>query len=344
MIAIHTKTGSFAAGWIEYCQKNDISFKEVDCFADDIIHQLQGCDALLWHWEHHDYRAVLFARQLIASVEAMGLIVFPTTSTGWHYDDKVGQKYLLEAIGAPLIPSHVFYEKDKALEWLTRAPLPLVWKLRGGAGSQNVRLIHSRKEARRIIHRSFGKGWRPVRLHALRERLWQFRRHPGLRNFIDIGRGLVRIVVPHEKHRNQPAERNYVYFQEFAPENDHDIRVVVIGGKAFAIKRMVRGGDFRASGSGVLIYEHSAIPDECIRTAFDVTSRIGSQSCTFDFVHDGNDWKIVEISYAFSPKAYWDCPGYWDADLGWHPGPVRPEYFMIEDVLSRLPSKERRDG
>ena len=341
MIAIHTGSGPFAAGWVEYCKMNAIPFKEVDCFANDIICQLKGCDALLWHWEHHDYRAAIFARQLIASVERMGLLTFPGTSTSWHYDDKVGQKYLLEAIGAPLIPSHVFYEKQKALEWLEAAPLPLVWKLRGGAGSQNVRLIRTRAEARSIVSRSFGRGWRPMRLHALRERVRQFRSEPSLRRFLDIGRGLVRAVFPHDKSRNRPAERNYVYFQDFAPDNNHDIRVIVIGNRAFAIKRMVRDGDFRASGSGALVHDHHAIPGDCLRTAFDITSSIGSQSCAFDFVRDGASWKIVEISYAFALNGYKECAGYWDADLVWHPGPVRPEYFMIEDVLARLRTGER---
>ena len=334
MIAIHTKTGNFAAGWVEYCSIHAIPFREVDCFADDIIDQLQGCTVLMWHWEHHDYRAILFARQLIASVEAMGVRVFPDTNTCWHYDDKVGQKYLLEAVGAPLVPSHVFYHRDAAMAWLDQANFPLVWKLRGGAGSQNVRLVRDLNEARRIVGRSFGAGWRPDRLHALRERLWQFRKMPSFRNFVDIGRGLVRAVMPHEKHRNQPTERHYVYFQEFIPSNDSDIRVIVIGGRAFAIRRMVRTGDFRASGSGVLKFDRIDIPEECVAIAFRVTKAISSKSCAFDFVRDSSGWRIVEISYAFTAPAYTGCPGWWDQDLNWHAEPVRPEYFMIEDILT----------
>lgn len=338
MIAIHVRSGSFAAGWVQYCLKNNVPFKEVDCFSSDIVGQLQGCRALLWHWHHHDYRAALFARQLIASLEAMGLIVFPGSSTCWHYDDKVGQKYLLEAVDAPLVPSHVFYNEGSALNWLNAATVPVVWKHRGGAGSRNVKLVQSLDEARRIIRQSFRRGWRTSRLHSLRERMWRFRRAPGLGSFIDISRGVVRAILPHEKYRNQNAERNYVYFQNFVPDNDHDIRVIVIGERAFAIKRMVRDGDFRASGSGVIIHDRNEIPVECIRIAFRVTNSIGSQCCAFDFVRSQNDWKIIEISYAFTLAGYADCPGYWDRNLSWHPGPFRPEYFMIEDVLSRLDS------
>ena len=344
MLAIHTNSGSFATGWVEYCAAHNLHFKEVDCFSSDIVDQLQGCNALLWHWEHHDYRAALFARQLIASFERMGLLVFPSSSTCWHYDDKVGQKYLLEAVKAPLIPSHVFYDEKTAMNWLSASRVPLVWKLRGGAGSQNVKLVRNLEQARQIVRRSFRRGWRASRLHALRERLWKFRRAPDLVGFANIGRGLARAIIPHEKYRNQSVEKNYVYFQEFLPGNNHDIRVIVIGDRAFAIKRMVRDGDFRASGSGIILHDPNTIPADCLRISFEVTRSIESQCCAFDFVFSQNEWKIVEISYAFSLAGYDDCPGFWDSRMAWHCGSFRPEYFIIEDVLSRLKSQGKRDA
>lgn len=336
MLAIHTNSGPFAKEWVRYCVEKRIPFKEVDCFAADIIEQVRGCQALFWHWEHHDNSAALFARQLIASVEKMGVSVFPDTATCWHYDDKVGQKYLLEATGAPLIPSHVFYEMDEALDWIEQAKLPLVWKLRGGAGSENVRLVETKNHARMIIRRSFRRGWAAPRWHAVNERLWQFRRDRTFRSFVGIGRGLVRTVVPHKKNRGRPVERGYVLFQDFVPENRFDIRVVVIGENAFGLKRMVRTGDFRASGSGAIIYDAASIPEACIRTAFDVTRALHSQSCAFDFVLSGDEWLIVEISYAISAEAYRGCPGVWDSQLRWHAVPVTPERFMIETLLDEL--------
>jgi glutathione synthase/RimK-type ligase-like ATP-grasp enzyme len=308
----------------------------VNCFGSDIIDQLCGCSALLWHWEHSDHRAALFARQLIASVEAMGLVVFPGSATSWHYDDKLGQKYLLEAIGAPLVPTRVFYDERAALDSLEGAAFPLVWKLRGGAGSQNVRLVRSQREAQRIVRQSFRRGWKSSRLHPLQERVWQFRRDRSMASFLRIGRGVMRVLFPRQAWRSQPVEKGYFYQQEFVQDNRFDVRVVVIGVRAFAIKRLVRDGDFRASGSGNIVYDINQIPIECIRISFDVTRRCGAQCCAFDFVSRGGEWCVVEVSYAFAAKAYYDCPGYWDADLNWHEEPVAPERFMIEDVLSQI--------
>ena len=44
--------------------------------------------------------------------------------------------------------------------------------------------------------------------------------------------------------------KDYVYFQKFLPNNKYDIRIVVIGDRAFGFIRYNRENDFRASGSG----------------------------------------------------------------------------------------------
>jgi len=333
MIAIHSATGAFATEWRSYCLERGIPFKEVDCFSTNIIRQLQGCSALLWHWEHHDFEAQLFARQLIASVEEMGIRVFPSTKTSWHYDDKVGQKYILEAIGAPLIPSYVFYDKEKALKWIAETTFPKVWKLRGGAGSQNVRLLSSANQALQVVHRAFNNGFKNSRWHALKDRVWEFRRDRTLNSFINITRGLIRAAFPHVKNSRGPVQKDYVYFQDFIPDNTFDIRVIVVGNRAFAIKRLVRHGDFRASGSGRILYDPAEISTECVATAFGVTEKLGSQCCAYDFVHHADNWLIVEISYAFTAAAYKKCPGYWDSKLEWHSTPVMPERFILDDLL-----------
>ncbi|ASP29968.1 hypothetical protein CHH26_06775 [Qipengyuania flava] len=334
MIAIHTKSGSFVSAWVKFCDENSIAYKEVNCFDTDIIDQLQGCRALLWNWAHHDYRAQIFARQLTASVERMGVAVFPSSSTAWHYDDKVGQKYLLEAIGAPIVPSFVFYDEGEALDWVETTSFPKVWKLRSGAGSQNVRLISNARLARNYVRKAFSTGWSNSRAHAFKDRLWDFRKERNLKTLLNISKGVARLVVPHQNNRKSPLQRDYIYFQDFIPDNDCDIRVIVIGEKAFAIKRMVRGGDFRASGSGIIRYDRQEIPIDCIEVAFEVTDALGSQSCAFDFVQRDGEWLIVEVSYAFNLAGYSRCPGYWRKDLTWCQGPVLPEQYMIENLLS----------
>ena len=117
-IAIHDskKPGYYSNRWIEYCNKNNISYKLVRAYDTDIVEQVKDCDAFMWHHSHTNYKDVLFAKQLLFSLQERGLKVFPDYKTGWHFDDKVGQKYLLEAMDAPLVPTFVFYDKNDALK------------------------------------------------------------------------------------------------------------------------------------------------------------------------------------------------------------------------------------
>ena len=92
-LAIHHREGSYSNQWIPYCQINEIPFKIVNCYSINIIQDVKDCDALLWHHHHGDYRDVLFAKQLIFSLEQSGIKVFPNYYASWHFDDKVGQKY-----------------------------------------------------------------------------------------------------------------------------------------------------------------------------------------------------------------------------------------------------------
>ena len=88
-IAIHDSKGSFSKYWIEYCEKSSIQYKIVNAYSSDIIQNLEDCDAFMWHHHHGDYRDVLFAKQLLYSLQASGKKVFPDYSTCWHFDDKV---------------------------------------------------------------------------------------------------------------------------------------------------------------------------------------------------------------------------------------------------------------
>src|SRR5690606_958835 len=116
-------------------------------------------DALMWHHHHSIYEDVLTAKRILFALESAGIPVFPDFKTGWHFDDKVAQKYLLEALGAPLVPSYVFYSQSDAIDWVLKTTFPKVFKLKGGAGATNVKLVRSRRRAIRLIKKSFRDGF-----------------------------------------------------------------------------------------------------------------------------------------------------------------------------------------
>lgn len=335
-IAIHHRSGSFSDRWIEYCKKENLNYIIVNAFDNDIIKQVKECDVLMWHHHHGDFKDVLTARRILFALEHAGIKVFPDFNTGWHFDDKVAQKYLLEAIDAPLVPSYVFYDKKKALDWAKNTDFPKVWKLKGGAGAKNVKLANNLSEATKLINRAFGKGFSQFdRWGHFKERYNKWR--AGRDSLAGVIKGIGRLIIPTEYAKLQSREKGYIYFQKFIANNDSDIRVIVVRERAFALKRMTRENDFRASGSGKIIYDKNSIDERCIKTAFEINNRIKSQSIAYDFVFDENNKPlIVEISYGYSVAAYDACPGYWDSALNWHEGKFNPQDWMVDDVKNDI--------
>jgi len=332
-IGIHHTPGSFSEQWIAYCQERSIDYKIVDCYRSDIIRQLSDCDTLMWHFSQNSPKSFLVAKQLIFSLTVADKRTFPDFYTSWHFDDKLGQKYLLESIGAPVAETWIFYEKELALRWAVQQGYPKVFKLRGGAGSQNVRLVRSKKQAIRLIEKAFSRGFACFDpLESLRE---EFRRLKlGKATLQDIAEGIVRIIIPPKYSRTKGREKGYIYFQEFLPDNDSDFRVIVIGNKAFAIKRMVRKNDFRASGSGSILYDKDLFDISIISLSFSLARQLKTQCIAFDFVYNKSVPIIIEVSYGFAQTGYYNCPGFWDQNLNWHAGEFNPYGWMVEDLIS----------
>jgi glutathione synthase/RimK-type ligase-like ATP-grasp enzyme len=291
---------------------------------------------------HIDYKAKLFARELIASLDTINFPVYPNIKTCWFFDDKLGQKYLLEAIKAPMVKSYAFFDKKSAIEWIEETNFPKVFKLRNGAGSHNVQLIKSKKIAKKYIDKIFGSGFKAnYRSGVLKDKIWHFKRDKSLKSFLQIGAGVIRYIFPHKVYSMLPIEKNYLYAQDFIPNCDHDIRVFVIGNRAVTKKRIVRDGDFRASGSGKMSWDIGEEGKECVKMAFEIAQKLNVQSLAFDFVRDKDGYKIVELSYTASPRGFPKSPGYWrKEDLKWvEKAPIRVEDFIIEDFINSLVNK-----
>ena len=144
-------------------------------------------------------------------------------------------------------------------------------------------------------------------------------------------------ISPIEYYKFRTKEIGYVYFQDFIPNNNSDIRVFVVGNRCIAVRRMNRENDFRASGSGIIIYDKEQIDETCIKLAFKTNKRLQMQSVAFDFLRNPNgEWVISEISYCRDNKNHGHA-GYWTDDLQWHEcNNIDICDWIIEDVIAKI--------
>lgn len=334
MIAIHYSEKSFANRWINYCEKRGINYKRVNCHKRDILNQLKDCDALMWHFSHMSSRDFLFAKQLVFALEKAGKVVFPDSNTSWHFDDKVGQYYLLASIDAPIIPTYIFYSKEEACQWVKHADFPKVFKLRAGAGSVNVRLVRTAKEALAITKRAFGRGFKHSSLIPFNDMLKKYRQRKV--SFKALFKSLLRKFIPTQFALVHGRERGYVYFQDFISECDCDFRIKVVDGKCWGFRRFVRDNDFRASGSGKLDFDPDKIPLSIVKSALDIARKLNLQSVAFDYLMHKDRIYVIEMSYGFGVDPGETDYGYWDSTLKWHKGKFDPFGWMVDLVLKKV--------
>lgn len=131
--------------------------------------------------------------------------------------------------------------------------------------------------------------------------------------------------------------------QEFLPGNDHDVRVTIIGDRAFAFRRFNRPGDFRASGSGRIDWDRTQIGEDALRLAYRVARQLAAQTIAVDILRRGTEPVIAELTLAYANWAVRDCPGHRilhgepeSGTLEWVAGSMRPGDAIFTDFVALI--------
>lgn len=318
--------------YVKTLEHNKVGFEVLSINDVDFFGKIRNFSHVIYRWSHYD-GSKQSARSLLPVLEnELRLKCFPDQKTCWHYDNKIRQALIMKAKGLPFAESWVFYDKAKALDFVASASYPVIFKLSGGAGSTNVVMVETRAAARKLVKIMFGRGMLPHEIPGdiVKKRDFKFIK------WLKIT--LVHTIIPRLKgidtSRYWFKHKNYVLFQKFLPNNAFDTRVTVIGGRAFAFRRFNRDNDFRSSGSGKINYDMQAIDKNMVRLALDISKEMGFQSMAYDMlVNEHGKPEFCEISYTYQDTAIYNCPGYWDEELGWHAGHFWPPYLHLRDLL-----------
>jgi hypothetical protein len=335
------KVQSFAARWFELADRAGYEVVRVSVFDPDLFERLRSADGFMWRVGFFAKERAL-ARRLIPAIEhGLGLPMFPSWKTAWHFEDKIAQYYVLQAAGIRMPRTRVLWSRRTALEFVASERLPFVLKLASGFRSGNVVLLQSQRDAERWVGQLFGNGVTSLDRPATGPRE-AFRR---LRDAVKVfaGRTPVKAPIRDELHRG------YFYVQEFLEGNAYDTRVTVIGDRAFAFRRLNRPDDFRASGSGRIVWEPSEIDMAFVRLAFRISRLLNTQSIAIDGLYRDGQPVVNEISYTYVSWAVQACPGHWvlhgdpeSGELEWTPVQVLPEDAIFSDFVASLEERGAR--
>lgn len=314
-------------------QYNNIETQFLHIDDPGFFEKVKELDAFIYRWFHYDYDRQLAPSILPLIREYLKIPCFPDFFTDWHFDDKIRQYYLMKLYGFPMTESWIFWNKEDALDWIKKASFPVIFKLKGGAGSQNVILIKNQRTARLMVNKMFGKGIKDIGLIM------------GGSTFVNdfiLKKYVTGLLWKIKKSfLGKPVEtfyhkqKNYVLFQRFLKGNEYDTRITIIGNRAFAFRRFNRPNDFRSSGSGLIDHNPQEIDLQFVKLAFAVSEKLYFQSMAYDFLYnEEHEPEFCEVSYSYLDTAVFDCKGFWDRQLSWHEGHFWPQFCQLQDLLN----------
>jgi len=333
---------SFSDRWFQLAKEWGIDAVAVDVFSKDVIPQIAACDAFMWRCDPSALPRLYAKRLLYAIEKGLGLPVFPNLKSSWHFEDKIGQYYFLSAAGIPTPATRIFWQREQAKRFCETAEYPFVLKLSAGYQASNVRLMRNREEALFYVDQLFthgvtGLGYKPTsRPRQLLRRL-------------RAAAALVKGNHPYAPTEQAELQHGYFFAQEFLPDNDFDVRITIIGNRAFVFRRLNRPDDFRASGSGRIDWNPHEIGEELVRFAFNVARKLNAQTVAVDIIRRGTEPVIVELTLSYASWAVRDCSGHWTlhgnpetGDLKWLDGSMRPEDAIFTDFMTPLLEERQR--
>jgi len=151
--------------------------------------------------------------------------------------------------------------------------LPAVIKEIEGAGSSSVYLCSTTKELKSLekkIHRI------PLRRKLL----------------IALKRILHGKELSIEYQKHYKGNKGVIY-QQYIPNLANDFKILIFGEKYYVLKRYVRDGDFRASGSGKLAHDDEVAEGllDYAKSIFDI---LNVPFVSLDIAHSGREYHLIE--------------------------------------------------
>ncbi len=247
--------------WTKYCRfldKNSFHYDFYNIHACDWIENAKPYDIIIG-MPSSDLSDLLEIRSKYFLLEnLLGKTCYPSSFHAYFYENKSLEEYISQISGFPFVTTYISHDKEDALRLVENLTYPMVSKIDPSSASTGVELVRSAKQGRKIVKQAFSTNGRKV-------------------------------------HVNYFRQKNYIFFQDYVPNDGYDIRVIVVGNRLFGYYRKVLKGDFRASGMNQV--EKKALPEKAMRIALEVNKILDSPQLVVDMVHGLEDkYYIIEIS------------------------------------------------
>lgn len=213
-------------------------------------------------------------------------VIVPNLDALMAHENKGFQQLYRSFHGFGNLEGKYFYDIDDAPK-----QYPFVYKSVTGAGSSGVKLINNNNDLQEV--RSYFKT--------------------GLK------RRLIKYIRKIHLSKQEYAIYSYRYkatrlsvSQEFIPDLKGDYKILIFGKKFFVLKREVRSGDFKASGSGIFTFPgKDEVPDRLLNFSKSVFDKLDVPYVSMDIADSNSECHLIEYQATnFGPYTLVNSPGY----------------------------------
>lgn len=150
-------------------------------------------------------------------------------------------------------------------------------------------------ESKFVIKSAFGAGSKAVMLANNKAELIQKSKIISkVKNyFLDDLRDILR-TLKFKKYQVTSTHRNKFIYQNFVSNLTHDWKILIFENKYYIVRRNNRKNDFRASGSGNLIYTKD-FPNGIFDFAKEIFQSLSVPFVSLDIAYDGNEFYLIEF-------------------------------------------------
>ena len=226
--------------WTKYCrflETNNIPFRFYDIHSLDWLENARDLNVIVGIDSCATYHLEEIRRKYYVLEYHLEKNCYPSFADVVLYEDKILEAYLSEFYDFPFIRTYAFTCMNEAMEAAAQFTYPIISKIVPSSGSVGVEMIHSKKQCLTVIKKAFSRGGRKT-------------------------------------HVPYVSQKNYVYFQDYIPNDGYDVRIIVTGNSLFGYYRKTIQGDFRASGMG--LYEKRELPVDAMQIARSVNNVLKS--------------------------------------------------------------------
>jgi len=270
--------GAYWPKYERFLKNNNIKYDYYEVDKSDFIEEGKKFDIIIWRTPNEPAKQDEAASKIRILQNHLGKICLPSEEELWFYENKINQYYIGQVKGLPMIETFISNSEVEAMEYIRKCKYPVVSKVTTGSSSQGVKLIKNARQASKMCKKVFENGLSSC---------WTY-----------------------------VKQKNYVYFQQFIPNAKYDLRIIVIGNSFFGYYRQVPKDDFRASGSGIEIFDE-VLPEEAMLLAKEVKMKyIESRMLAVDLLKDQRDGKFYIIETTIFPGVYFPSETIINGKLG----------------------------